>query len=546
MIRIKLLGGVFCFALLAWSPSPSFAAPPAFLAADVHSSPARLHPQIHGHFVQDRAVLRDATLTDLIAAAYKVEPTDILDSPTWLDFDRFDIIAKAPAGTRFTEDENDVVAMAMLRSLLAERFGLVVKADTRPLPAFVLTAGKANKLKPSVDTEQNCQFHQGSSAGATAALIKLTCRAITMDDLADLLHNVGTPYFNRPVINQTKLKGKWDIELQWSYNKPTNGDGLSLPDAINKQLGLKIESKPVPTPVILVKAVNQTPTPNVAGLDKILPPPPPAQFDVAVIHVANPTEKNYDEEIDGNRVTVTFATLQTLIYKSYDTPPGAIEDKPKWLDDVHYDIVGTVAADSNTPLKPGEQSIDEEDVKEMVRSLLADRFKLVTHVGSRPAAVFALVADNPKMTKASDSEHPGCAEGPGPDGKDARVNNPLRNRLISCQNMTMAQFALELHRLASGFLAAPVIDSTGLAGGYDFSISFSKKNLLKAASAAPASMLSGGGPGSEATDPGSGGLPPISLSDALKSQLGVKLEKRDNVTAPTLVIDHVDEKPSDN
>ena len=175
----------------------------------------------------------------------------------------------------------------------------------------------------------------------------------------------------------------------------------------------------------------------------------------------------------------------------------------------------------------------------MIRSLLADRFKLATHVGSRPSAVFALLADSPKMKKASDSEHPSCAEGPAARRRNPRIDNPLRNRLISCQNMTMTQFALELHRLASGFIPAPVIDSTGLAGGYDFSLSFSRANVLRVPASAPSTGNLAASGDSGAADPGSGGLPAISLFDALQKQLGLKLEKRDKVDMLTLVIDHV-------
>jgi uncharacterized protein (TIGR03435 family) len=165
---------------------------------------------------------------------------------------------------------------------------------------------------------------------------------------------------------------------------------------------------------------------------------------------------------------------------------------------------------------------------------------------TKPATVYALTADSPKLKVSPDSEHAGCAEGPGPDGKDLRILNPLRNRLISCQHMTMAQFAIELHNLASGFVPAPVVDSTGLTGAYDFSVSFSKANLLRAPSSAPSATAALASDALEATDPGSGGLPPISLFDALQKQLGLKLVKKDSVPQPVLVIDHIEEKPTDN
>jgi uncharacterized protein (TIGR03435 family) len=538
---------LLCSPLLAQTAAAPSAAP-AFEIADVHPSPSRLHPGIDGRFTPDRVVLRDATITDLVATAYHVDPADILGGPAWLDFDRFDINAKPPAGTKIANADDDPAAASMLRSLLIDRFGLVAHIETRPLPAFVLSIGKANLMKPAADTTSSgCQYQQQAAAAAGSAppLIHFSCKNTTMSNFAEFLHEAGTPYFNRPVVDQTGIKGGWDFDLKWSYNKPTGGEGTSLPDALLKQLGLKVESKPVPTPVLVIKSVNEKPTPNVPDIATLLPPPPPRQFDVAVIHEANPQEKNFNIDTNGHRVAIQYATLQTLIYKSFDTPPGSIQNKPKWLDDVHYDILGTV--ESNDGTVPGhEADIDYEDVKEMLRSLLADRFKLVTHMDTVPATVFALTADSPKMKLSPDSEHAGCAEGPGPDGKDPRIDSPLRNRLISCQHMTMAQFAIELHNLASGFVPAPVIDSTGLTAAYDFSLSFSKANLLNTPASAPTAAGASASGDSEAIDPGSGGLPAISLFDALQKQLGLKLVKKDSVPQPVLVIDHIEEKPSDN
>jgi uncharacterized protein (TIGR03435 family) len=516
-------------------------APVAFEAADVHASPERLHPEMHGSLRGGRVSLRDATLADLIATSYHVDPADVFGGPSWLDFDRFDINAKAAANT------SDEAGVAMLRGLLADRFQLMVHTDKRPLPAFVLSVGKLNRMKQSAASADagQCQYQQPApnaampAPGAPPPPIKFSCHNTTMETLADFLHNVGSPYLTRPVVDQTGLKGGWDFDLQWNYNKPKDGGGISLFDAVDKQLGLKLESKPTPTAVVVVDSVNEKPTPNVAGLDKILPPSLGAEFEVAVIREAGPDERHFNIEVEGNRVNIHYATLQTLIYTSFETQPGKIENKPKWLDDVHYDIMGTVAMNNASAAIPGADSgLDTDDIDEMVRSLLADRFKLATHAGSQPSVVYALVADGPKMKKADPANHPTCHEGPGPDGKDPRVDNPLLKRLISCQNMTMAQFASELHTLAGGYLPAPVIDSTGLAGAYDFTLSFSKGVDLKTAAAAPPSA-SGDGP----SDPGPIG---ISLFDAVEKQLGLKLEKKDKVMMPTLVIDHVEEKPTEN
>ena len=96
------------------TPAPAAAATAAeFEVADIHPSPSRIHASVHGGMSrEDRYFLRDATLTDLIAASYQVDPASVV-GPTWLGFDRFDIYAKAPASTSFESTR------PMVRALLA-------------------------------------------------------------------------------------------------------------------------------------------------------------------------------------------------------------------------------------------------------------------------------------------------------------------------------------------------------------------------------------------------------------------------------------------
>jgi uncharacterized protein (TIGR03435 family) len=175
----------------------------------------------------------------------------------------------------------------------------------------------------------------------------------------------------------------------------------------------------------------------------------------------------------------------------------------------------------------------------MVKTLLADRFALKSHTEERPADAFTLVADKPHMTKADPANRTGCKDGPGPDGKDPRINNPQLGRLVTCSNMTMTQFAAQLQSMAPGFIKNQVIDATGIEGAYDFTLSFSKSGQLTAA-AKPASSDDSGSPAS-ASEPTGG----ISLADAINKTLGLKLEKRKG-TMPMFVIDHIDPQPTEN
>jgi uncharacterized protein (TIGR03435 family) len=107
------------------------------------------------------------------------------------------------------------------------------------------------------------------------------------------------------------------------------------------------------------------------------------------------------------------------------------------------------------------------------------------------------------------------------------------NRLLFCQNMSMAEFAEELTNLAYGYIFTPVLDATGIEGGYDFTLSFSSADLTKGV---------GGAAGANGASEPNGAL---SLIDAVNKQLGLKLEKVKR-PVPVLVIDHIDENPTDN
>jgi uncharacterized protein (TIGR03435 family) len=101
--------------------------------------------------------------------------------------------------------------------------------------------------------------------------------------------------------------------------------------------------------------------------------------------------------------------------------------------------------------------------------------------------------------------------------------------------MTIAQFAELLPIRMNGYVHTPVLDSTGLEGAYDFTLSFSAVGLFQ-----------GGGRGGDASAPGaSDPSGAISLPEAVNKQLGLKLELQKRMI-PVLVIDHVEEMPTEN
>jgi len=144
------------------------------------------------------------------------------------------------------------------------------------------------------------------------------------------------------------------------------------------------------------------------------------------------------------------------------------------------------------------------------------------------------------MKQADPAERTRCLEGVATITKtDARDANPVRGRLLTCYNTSMALLADRLRTLANGYVLSPIQDSTGLEGGYDFTINFSTTEQLQAGKQSGPPM-----PGArpEAVDDPNGA---ISLPDAMEKQLGIKMELQKR-PVQVLVIDHLEQTPTEN
>lgn len=514
----------FTFAVAAFGQAP--ATRPAFDIADVHSSPKTSHPSPRAGFHGGRYELRMATMADLITTAYAVTPDKVSGGPSWLDTDRFDVIAKA------SPDTTQQTLKLMLRALLTDRFGLAAHMDQRPMAAYVLSAGRGKpKLKASGDSSSAGCRRSAQTGDSTT--IPVNCRGLSMEAFAQQLRGMAGDYLMSPVVNDTKIEGIWDFTLRWTPRgrlAAAGGEGITIFDAIDNQLGLKLEMRQVPTPVIVVDRVNREPTENPEGVSASLPPSAPPAFEVATIKPTDPQFQGVRIQTPPNgQVNIQGVTLSFLIQTIWFVTPEMIVGAPKWVETERWDIAGKVAT------TPGmAPQTDMDSMIAMVQALLEDRFKLTTHIEERVAPAYTLTAIKPKLQKADPMGRTGCVEGPGIDGKDPRVTNPALSRLVSCRNMTMARFAELLPNIANalnplnGYIRSSVLNSTGLDGAWDFSLSFSPTQPSQEA-------------GAGASDPNGS----VSLSDALGGQLGLRLQL-ERRRGPVLVIDHIERMPTDN
>jgi len=507
---------------------------PAFEIADVHVSPHSGRTYVSGGALRGgRYDLRNATMVDLISIAYGVEGDKVLGGPSWLETDRFEVGAKAPPTT-----SQDALKL-MLQALLADRFKLVVHKDSKPMPVFVLSMGKGKpKLKEAEGSgNSGCQGVPQNPEPGTIPYAMVACRNVTMAAFAMNLRAMAGAYITSTVVDSTGLKGSWDFDIKWTARallSQAGADGITIFDAVDKQLGLKVEPQKVATPVIVVDSVNQKPADNPGGVTKDLPPAPPAEFEVADIRPSKPDARQ-NGRMQNGRLDLEAFPLKNLIMLAWDINSDDLFAGPKWMESAKFDVVAKASAGGPVP------DIDIDVLRLMLRALLVDRFKLATHMEDRPVNSYTLVAAKPKLKTADPANRMGCKEGPAPGTKDPREANPILSRLLTCQNMTMAQFAAQLPSLASGYIHSPVVDATGLDGAWDFTLNFSPVGLLQFGRGRGGEAGQPEGAAPAASDP-SGAL---SLFDAVNKQLGLKLEMQKRPT-PVLVVDHVEEKPTEN
>jgi uncharacterized protein (TIGR03435 family) len=284
-------------------------------------------------------------------------------------------------------------------------------------------------------------------------------------------------------------------------------------------------------PVLLIESVNRKPAANEPRVEKELALEP-AKFEVASIKPARPDDQMTGLRYQRGSTMRAGGTLRNLISMSLQLSPNFEKDivagLPKSADETHWDInaklpttgEGAPNVVNGTPLPP-PLSVGLE----MLNNLLIDRFGLKTHREQREITVYVLTAGKgkPKMTAAKDSDRTGCKPAPN-------APPPLPGILMTgCMNTSMGELAESMQRMAPAYIDHPVVDETGIEGGWNFFIGWTPRSMLQQAdnSNQPAGTA----------DPTT-----ISFFEAVERELGLKLVKAKRMY-PVIVVDHIEEKP---
>jgi uncharacterized protein (TIGR03435 family) len=242
----------------------------------------------------------NVTLRAMIQQAFRMAEFQVIGGPDWLARDRYDILAKPPAGATQAEFQ------ARLQALLIERLNLKFHRETREAPVYALVLARSDgRLGPQIRTSTvDCSPATLARGRANtpppaagpggrqqmpmpAALPplgevrpcslmrnagRLSAGGQTMSQLAGILQNNT----GRIVIDRTGLTGAYDFDLEFTPDPglagagpggglpgqpenrgPVDPDGLSIFTAIQEQLGLKLESTRAPVEVLVIDSADK-------------------------------------------------------------------------------------------------------------------------------------------------------------------------------------------------------------------------------------------------------------------------------------------------
>jgi uncharacterized protein (TIGR03435 family) len=233
----------------------------------------------------------NAPVRELIRFAYLVQNFQIVDAPDWIREDRYDITAKAEGDIPPSPPGQLGPMQMMMRSLLADRFKLVVREDTREQPLYALMLNRADgQLGPQLTrSTTDCAAVAAAARGRGGRGFALPApgerpqcgffggigqyRAggMQLSDLARALSG----QLQRVVIDRTGLTGAFDLDLTYTPDQLPQGppppgapplpaidpNGPSIFTAMQEQLGLKLEATRGPVPVLVVQRIER-PTPD--------------------------------------------------------------------------------------------------------------------------------------------------------------------------------------------------------------------------------------------------------------------------------------------
>jgi uncharacterized protein (TIGR03435 family) len=242
---------------------PLSAQGPAFAVASLKPSPPAAGDAINinlGTVRHGELMMTNVTLADILRFAFTITNDEQIAGPDWMRNKnvRFDILAKAAPDT-----PNEQIRL-MLQTLARERFKLVYHHEPRELTFLVLAIGK--KGSKLVEAQQATE-----TPGNRFWIGDIDTKGVSMQMLATVLSR----FLREPILDETGLKGSYEVKLKWSPERPQTGNaagghpaaapvddaGPSIFSAV-QTLGLQLESRKGKLDVLVIDHADQVPVEN--------------------------------------------------------------------------------------------------------------------------------------------------------------------------------------------------------------------------------------------------------------------------------------------
>jgi uncharacterized protein (TIGR03435 family) len=222
-----------------------------------------------------RITVTNHTLRNIIRNTNRLQSYQLVGGPDWIDRDRWDIVAKGAGDPSFEQ------LVAMMQTLLADRFKLVTHLETRDMPIYALMLARPDgRLGPRLKASTvDCAAiaadarTQGGTAppppgagprcGTNMSFGRMRSSAAPMTDVARNLSIAA----GRTVLDRTGLTGIFDVDVTWKPDVPAGApeasgnistdDAPSLFTALQEQLGLKLDAQRGPVEVLVIDSATR-------------------------------------------------------------------------------------------------------------------------------------------------------------------------------------------------------------------------------------------------------------------------------------------------
>jgi uncharacterized protein (TIGR03435 family) len=260
-----------------------------------------IHVSITNPAGDGRFYATNVTLKDLFRSAYVVQKSQIVGGPDWINHERFDIQAMADSSVdaelrRLSPDQGELVKRRMLQALLADRFDLKVRHETKILPVYALVVAKNGpKLKEVSNGGSAPNGVKGSQSPRDSTVLSHSGKGGNETYFTTPISTLAfflSQQLGRTILDETGLKGRYAFTLKWTPDigggemfggsgpgggaepggsgqsasamaAPGSSDssGPSIFTALQQQLGLKLKPTKGPVEVLVIDHVEQ-PSPN--------------------------------------------------------------------------------------------------------------------------------------------------------------------------------------------------------------------------------------------------------------------------------------------